>query len=74
MLCRICTAVQILPRNHVLDNVVYTPPTRQHELDHTDHTDQEYISPALKGLHHELSQVRILEISVGYIYIYIYII
>ena len=37
--------VQIQPRKHVLR--VYhadkKAPTRQHELDHTGHTDQEYI-------------------------------
>ena len=46
VLCRICTAVQIQPRKHVLDHADHTAPTRQHELDHTDHTDhtdQDYI-------------------------------
>ena len=28
---------------HVLDHAEYTAPTGQHELDHTDHTDQESI-------------------------------
>ena len=35
--------LQILPRKHVLDLADYMAPTRQHELDHTDRTDQEYI-------------------------------
>ena len=34
---------QIQPRKQVLDRADYTSPTRQHELKHTDHTDQEYI-------------------------------
>ena len=38
--------VQIQPRKHVPDHAVYTAPTRQHELDHTDHTDQESICQA----------------------------
>ena len=43
MLCRICV-VQIQPRKHALDRAGYTAPTRQRELDHTDHTtDQESI-------------------------------
>ena len=44
MLWRICV-VQIQPRKHVLDLADYTASTRQHELDHTDHTDQEPIRP-----------------------------
>ena len=31
----------IQPRKHVLDHGGYSAPARQHELDHTDHTDQE---------------------------------
>ena len=40
MLCRTCI-VQTQPTKHVLDHVGRTAPTRQHELDHTDHPDQE---------------------------------
>ena len=36
MLGKICTAVQIQPREHVLDPADYTTPTKQHELDSTD--------------------------------------
>ena len=28
------------------DHVDHTAPIRQHELDHTDHTDEDYIYPA----------------------------
>ena len=35
--------VQIQPRKPVLDHADYIARTRQHELDHTDHTDQEHI-------------------------------
>ena len=52
MLCRIWIA-QIQPRKVVLDHAGYTAPTRQHELDHTDHTDQESFC-ALKNLDHAL--------------------
>ena len=45
MLCRIFI-VQIQRRKHVLDNTDYAAPIRQHELDHTDHTDEDYIYPA----------------------------
>ena len=41
-MCRICR-VQIQPGKHVLDHADYAGPTRQHELDHTNHTDQESI-------------------------------
>ena len=35
----------------MVDYLDFTTPTRQHELDHTDHTDQEYIYlSALKDL------------------------
>ena len=44
-LCRICTG-QIQPRKNVLDYADFVAPTRQHELDHTDHTDQGSIFPA----------------------------
>ena len=37
--------VQIQPRKHVPDHADYTAPTRQRELDHTDHTDEESICP-----------------------------
>ena len=47
MLCRI-RIVHIQPRKRVLDRADYTAATRQHELDHTDHTDQE------KDLDHEV--------------------
>ena len=43
----ICLA-QIQPSIHVLDHADDAALTRQHELDHTDHTghtDQEYICP-----------------------------
>ena len=33
------------PRKTIIDHAGYTTLTRQHELDHTDHTDQEYIFP-----------------------------
>ena len=36
--------VQIQPRKHVPDHEGETPPTRQHELDHTDHTDQKQMT------------------------------
>ena len=46
MLCRICTnSTDPTHRNHVLDYAGYRAPTTQHELDHTDHTDQESICP-----------------------------
>ena len=32
------------PGKHVLDHAEYTTPTRQHELDHTDHTAGNYLS------------------------------
>ena len=32
-------------RKHVLDYAGYSTPTRQQKLDHTDHTDREYILP-----------------------------
>ena len=53
MLCRICT-VQIQPRKHVLDDAHSTARALQHELDHTDHTDQESIFSTVTGLDHEL--------------------
>ena len=31
----------------MLDHADYTAPTLQHELDHTDHTDQESIDPEI---------------------------
>ena len=37
------TVVQIQPKKHVLDRAEYTATTRQYELDHTDHTNQECI-------------------------------
>ena len=44
LLCKICM-VQIQPRKHVVDHADYTAPTRQHELDRTDNTDQEFVYP-----------------------------
>ena len=38
--------VQIQLRQRVLDHADRTASTRKHELDHTDHTDQESICPA----------------------------
>ena len=39
----------------LLDHADYTASTRQHELCHTDHTDQAYVYiSALKDLDHEL--------------------
>ena len=38
------TVVQVQPRNytlHAIDHADYPAPTLEHELDHTDHTDQE---------------------------------
>ena len=43
MLCRICAAVHIQPRKHLLGHADSTTPTRQHELHPTDHTDQKTI-------------------------------
>ena len=40
MLCRICK-VHTQPRNHVLDHAGFVAPTRQRELDHTDHISPE---------------------------------
>ena len=48
MLCRICT-VQIRPRKHLLDHAEDTAPTLQHELDHTDRTDQKYSKAFFPG-------------------------
>ena len=35
--------IQLQPGSHVLDHADYTAPTRQHELDHIDRTDQGFI-------------------------------
>ena len=37
----------------MLDHADFTARARQHELDHTDHTDQESM-PCLEDLHHEV--------------------
>ena len=37
--------MQIQARKYVPDHADYTAPTRQRELDHTDHTDEGYICP-----------------------------
>ena len=42
--------VQIQPTIHVLDDADYAALTRQHALDHTDHTDQEIYLPCLADL------------------------
>ena len=39
------SSIQIQSGKHVLDYADYTAPTRQHELDHTNHTDDQYICP-----------------------------
>ena len=39
--------VQFQHKKHALDDADYTAPTRQRELDHTDHTDQGYICTEL---------------------------
>ena len=51
LLCGICIE-QIRPRERVVDHAGYTAPSRQHELDHTDHTYQGYMIylSALKDL------------------------
>ena len=41
MLCTIFI-VHIYPGKHALDQECCTARTRQHDLDHTDHTDEEY--------------------------------
>ena len=43
----ICCVVHIQPRKHVLDRAEYTAPSQQHELDCTDHTDQESLCPEI---------------------------
>ena len=46
---------QIQLWKHVLDGARGMAPTRQHELDHTDHTDQEYTYlPCLADLEREV--------------------
>ena len=47
--------LHIQPSKLVLDHADYTAPTRQHELDRTDHTDQEFTYLyALKSVDHEV--------------------
>ena len=58
MLCRICVLSTDPTQELIPYHADYTAPTRQLELDHTDHTDQESICPG--NLDH---QVRIHDLS-----------
>ena len=42
------------PGSNVLDRADYTVPTRQHELDHTDHTDQGYVCPEISTVDNQV--------------------
>ena len=66
MLCTICMLYRSNPGKPAPDNADCTASTRQHELDHTDHTDQGSIIPersrslgrnrsyrsSVRGVHH----------------------
>lgn len=58
VLCRVCV-VQIQPGEHGPDRADFTGPTRLHELDHTDHADQEDICPERSIVDNQLMICRV---------------